>query len=1247
MNRQRKASSWSDEQVTAALSSAKSKLETLRNKLREPLAVIGLGCRFPQASGPDQFWKLLKDGGCAITETPEDRWDSSLKAGNDKDPGKVTANRGGFLDGVDQFDASFFGIARREAETIDPQQRLLLEVTWETVEHAGLDAGQLRASRTGVFVGICSNDYLHRLTTRDRSSIDAYLGTGNAHGAAAGRLSYFMNWQGPSVAVDTACSSSLTALHLAARSLRYDDCDMALVAGVNVILTPELSVNMSQAGMLSPTGLCQTFDSAADGFVRGEGCGAILLKRLSRAVADGDRILCLVRGSAANQDGRSNGLTAPNGVSQQTVVRAALADANVSPEQIDYLEAHGTGTQLGDPIEMSALGAVFGPGRDRESPLRVGSVKTNIGHLEGAAGVAGIIKVALALHHEEIPAHLHFNTPSSHIDWSLPIEVPTTMTAWQRGDRARMAGVSSFGFGGTNAHIVLEEAPQIESRSHLRSPDADKRLLSISAKTPTALRQIAAAYAQVARSGCSLDVLCHSANVGRAHFDHRLAIVADTIEELGDELEKFATTDDADAFVGSGDGEFGVHWLFGDKVDCYATAGKTLYERHPSFRDELDRCRDALADYWPRGLQEILWGEGPAEASDVLPALFCLQYATAQLWRSWGIAPRVVVGHEFGEYAAACAAGVFSLSDGLRLVTRQAELMRTVDNAREMQVSMAAEAQRTSYAPPHCTYVSTRDGDGTYDDVASADYWVRRLREPIDLSGTLQRVVESTDVHLCLEMGVGRSVSKVDCSDLVLLPGLTSLESEWSAAVQNLAQLYTAGATIDWRKFAGGASRKISLPTYPFERKRYWYSDKIAVDDNQGTEIGTNRVHPLLGVKHDLGGHEVVFETDLKDHPYLCDHRVGSSIVFPAAGFLELAMAAGSQVNSEQLAVTDLMIHRPVSWESTESCRLQVILAPAVNGYDCRIVRREERNWQTAAECRIVQIETPVADGWLVKEMPDLTSVAFAADVQEHYLRCRNVGVDYGQCFQGIRRLVKGDREAWGEIVAPDVLLNCSDYVLHPALLDSCFQVSAAAMQEEFSRAWLPVSVASYQVIRSSGASASLHTYVQIHPSDDDDSITANVQIADCDGLLIAEIRGLLFKPTRRKTDSSAASKSAPKRDMVGQLLRKPANAAHDLLQDYLYGRLSRIMEMEVDEIPVGQPLNSLGLDSLMAFELREDLERDLGVTVPFEIFLQDLSLKEFTAMLLKKLNTANRSADGSLLPAEVSANESWIEGAI
>ncbi|MEK7327740.1 MAG: polyketide synthase, partial [Chloroflexota bacterium] len=442
-----------------ALENMQAKLDAVERQRTEPIAIVGLGLRFPgDANDSESFWRLLRDGVDAIAEVPADRWDINAYYDPDPDaPGKMSSRWGGFVKRVAEFDAQFFGIAPREAASMDPQQRLLLEVAWEALEHAGIAPDKLSGSRTGVFVGINTNDYSQLFLQNGAAQLDAYYASGIAHSIASGRISYVLGLQGPSVSLDTACSSSLVAIHLACQSLRAGESRLALAGGVNLMLAPETTVTLTKYHMLASDGHCKAFDASADGFVRGEGCAVVVLKRLSDAVTDGDNILALIRGTAANQDGPSSGLTAPNGPSQVAVIREALANGGVSPLDVTYIETHGTGTSLGDPIEVQALGAALGEGRTE--PLMIGSVKTNIGHLEAVAGVAGIIKVVLALQHKEIPPHLHLKTPSSHIPWAdLPITIPAELTPWTG---KRLAGVSSFGFSGTNVHIVLEEAPTL------------------------------------------------------------------------------------------------------------------------------------------------------------------------------------------------------------------------------------------------------------------------------------------------------------------------------------------------------------------------------------------------------------------------------------------------------------------------------------------------------------------------------------------------------------------------------------------------------------------------------------------------------------------------------------------------------------------------------------------------------------------------------------------------------------------
>ncbi|MGK7875121.1 MAG: beta-ketoacyl synthase N-terminal-like domain-containing protein [Xenococcaceae cyanobacterium] len=715
---------------------------------REAIAIVGMGCRFPGgADSPEAFWQLLLAGVDAITELPPERWDlDAYYDPNPNVPGKMYVQRGGFVEQLKEFDAEFFGISPREAVSMDPQQRLLLEVTWFALAHAAIVPEKLLDSQTGTFIGICSNDYWANLLTGDPKQIDAYMATGNSHSVASGRLSYILGLTGPSIAVDTACSSSLVAVHLACQSLRNGECNLAIAGGVNRILTPEPNINFSKARMLSPDGLCKTFAASANGYVRGEGCGIIILKRLSLAIADGDNILALIRGSAVNSDGSSGGLTVPNAASQQAVIRQALSNSGVEPDGIGYIEAHGTGTELGDPIEVRSLAAVFGKNHSQNNPLVIGSAKTNIGHLEAAAGIAGLIKTVLILQHEKIPPHLHFHTPSPHIDWEeIPVKVPTSSMSWSRGEKSRLAGVSSFGFSGTNAHVVLEEAP-FQGKRHLRQQrraasagakpslkakgkrdnlqERPLHLLTLSAKTEKALSELVGSYQTYLETHRELEIadICYTANAGRSHFNHRLAAIASSKQELAEKLSKVTAGEEVPGvFTGKITNSTNtpkVAFLFTGQGSQYVNMGRELYETQSVFRAAIEECDRILGSVLDPSITEVLYGIN-TEAEDYVggfaqlrtsvyaqPALFAIEYALVQLWQSWGIKPDVVMGHSLGEYVAATVAGVFSLEDGLKLIARRGQLMQQLPSGGKMVAAIASEEKVRELITPYTDKVS-------------------------------------------------------------------------------------------------------------------------------------------------------------------------------------------------------------------------------------------------------------------------------------------------------------------------------------------------------------------------------------------------------------------------------------------------------------------------------------------------------------------------------------------------------------
>lgn len=670
----------------------------------ENIAIIGLGCRFPEAENPKAFWHLMRNGIDAITEIPVDRWQvDEFYDPHPATPGKMCTRWGGFLSQVDGFDPLFFNISPREAERMDPQQRLFLEVAWEALEDAGLATDKLAGTKTGVFVGmaVVNYDQLLYKNVADLTQISAYDGIGTTLSLASSRLSYLLDLKGPSLAIETACSSSLVAVHLACQSLRTQESNLCIVGGVNLILTPELNIVFSQAQMMSPDGHCKTFDKDANGYVRGEGCGVVILKRLRDAIEDRDRILAVIKGSAINQDGQSNGITAPNGPSQQAVIRQALENAGVKPADISYVEAHGTGTPLGDPIEVKSLKTVLMEDRPADKPCYIGSVKTNIGHLESAAGMAGLIKVVLSLQNREIPPHLHLKQLNPYIRLqNTPISIPTERQKWTIEGGTRLAGISSFGFGGTNAHVILEEATVVDTVT--TEWERPAHLLTLSAKSDRSLQELAENYSSFLEShpAISLADICFTANIGRTHFERRFFAIAKSKTELQQSLQAFAqgeeTTNVATNYLSIGKSPQ-IVFLFTGQGSQYVEMGRELYETQPTFRKALDKCANILSSYLDKPLLEIIYAsKSPVNIDQTQytqPALFALEYSLAQLWQSWGIQPKLMMGHSVGEYVAACLAGVFSLEDGLKLIAERGRLMQSLPQDGAM-VSLVAESEQ-------------------------------------------------------------------------------------------------------------------------------------------------------------------------------------------------------------------------------------------------------------------------------------------------------------------------------------------------------------------------------------------------------------------------------------------------------------------------------------------------------------------------------------------------------------------------
>ncbi|MGH3823937.1 MAG: type I polyketide synthase [Pseudonocardiaceae bacterium] len=1014
----------------------------------EPVAIIGMGCRFPGgANTPDAYWELLLGGRDAVSEVPGDRWDGDAYYDPDPQaPGKINSRWGGFLRDVTGFDAEYFGIAPREAQAIDPQQRLLLEVAYEALADAGLVAASMRGTSTGVFIGMSSSDYL-MLGVQQQSAIDSYTATGNPHSTAVGRLSYLLDLRGPCLAVDTACSSSLVAVHLASQSLRLRECDLALAGGVHLMLTPLGSVALSRWAMLAPDGRCKAFDAAANGFVRGEGCGVVVLKRFSEAVRDGDRVLAVVRGSAVNSDGHSNGLTAPNLAAQGNVIREALTRAAVEGTRVGLVETHGTGTSLGDPIEFDALAQVYGTGEGR---CALGAVKTNMGHLEAAAGIAGLIKAVLAVRHGTIPPNLHFHR------WNPAIEpeqtrlfVPTEVEDWPMAAGPRLAGVSSFGFGGTNAHLILEEAP-----------------------TP--------------RGGC------------------------------------------------------GAVWVFSGQGSQWPGMGQRLLDEDAPFLAAIDELEPVCVAEAGFSLRDVIaTGAEVTGIHRVQPVLFGIQVALAAARRAVAGEPIAVIGHSMGEVAAAVVAGALSPADGMRVIARRSRLLRTITgNGAMAVVDSGVEPPEgvavAVYSSPHHVVVS-----GVIDAVET-------LVERLSVQGRYARLIK---------VDVASHSPQVDPLLAELAAALAEIRPKephvhfystvydqsghdqpaFDAAywVQNLrrpvrfTQAVSAALADGHRVFTeisphpvlleaitntgGPGVRTTAACVRPlrWNRSPYWLTP--------ARHQLISNLHPLLGAQLALPDGGCVYQADLGTAalPWLADHRVHGVAVLPAAAFVEIALASARHARHwapDLLTVSDLRLHHMLPLG--DSTAITTMVKPV--GSDrvrVEVHARQGPGW-------IRHVTADVTHG---QTRPVLLTSPPPADVPESpageiYARLRAAGQHHGPAFTAITRVLsRGANVAVAEVELPDDAPVESGFILHPILLDACFQTLSAAVvpsdDPQRGVTYLPMEIGAVRVsgrpLRRGQAHASLRRL-------DEASWLGTAWLTDHAGEVVAEVTDLYIRRVRR-----------------------------------------------------------------------------------------------------------------------------------
>ncbi len=1311
----------SPKRITLLALELQSKLEKLEQAHREPIAIIGLGCRFPGAENPAAFWRLLREGREAICEVPKERWDIASYYDPDPDaPGKMSTRFGGFLEQVDRFDPLFFGISSREAISMDPQQRLLLEVTWEALEHAGIAPESLEGSATGVFIGICSSDYPQLLLGKGRDTFDAYLATGSSHAIASGRLSYLLGVHGPSLSIDTACSSSLVAVHQACLNLRTQSCRMAIAGGVNVMLSPDTSITLSKAHMLAPDGRCKTFDASANGFARGEGCGIVVLKRLRDALAEGDNVLALILSSAVNQDGRSSGITAPNGPAQEAVMREALNLANVAPSEIGYVETHGTGTSLGDPIEVNALGAVLGHGRERNHRLKIGSVKTNFGHLEGAAGVAGLIKLVLALQHQQIPPHLHLHERNPYIPWEqYPIDIPTVLTPWEEINGRRIGATSSFGFSGTNAHVVVQGANEDEKVPSLNSSVVERpwHLLTLSAKSEDALHELALRYERhlaaqanspleagvVQDSNNTLANVCFTANTGRSHFSHRVALLAQSSQQMQDKLRAFASGDQPAAVLR---GELPnskppeVVFLFTGQGAQYLNMGRRLYETQPAFRKTMDRCDEILRPYLKASLLDVLYhssldegaGRDQIDGDEVVtpentplnppsrgdlnyspfeggqggvardlikwdeivappnislkagittsdeqpatsnlldqtaftqPALFAIEYALAELWRSWGIEPAAVMGHSVGEYAAACVAGVFSLEDGLKLIAERSRLMQALPSggvmvavfASEEKVAAAISSYRVAIAAingpenvvisgeknavqnvirklaaegvhskplnvshafhsplmlpmlgdfakavhnitfhepklplisnltarPLALTASSNLQPATNNDPQSSIhdprlYWCRHVREAVRFSASIEWLHQQ-GFKIFVEVGpnptlLGMAAKCLPEGAMVAVPSLRKGRDDWQQMLHGLATLYTHNVAIDWRGFdADYARRKVALPTYPFQRERYWVEDakienrELQIEDCDPRSSILDSPSSLLGRKLHSPLH--IFETQLSlaRLAMMDQHRAHGVAVVPGVVFLEMALAAAREVfGAQSCCLEDVVMHDAITLPEKESRTVQLILTPETAEANLATFQffsseattaEHPETWRLHASGKL---KAPSGKGQEQEPamLEEIQARCSESSVEIIVDKVRSRGIAITAHSQSLAKLWRREGEALGLIEMNEaVRAHADDYCIHPALLDTCLQVLEAVLPsntDTASEVYMLMGLERLEYFQPPSARLWAHAVLRDSAQAHREVLKGEVFLFDENGKPVAKFFGMQFK---------------------------------------------------------------------------------------------------------------------------------------
>ncbi|HUN48115.1 MAG TPA: beta-ketoacyl synthase N-terminal-like domain-containing protein, partial [Stellaceae bacterium] len=1154
-----------------------------------------MSCRLPGAADIGQFWELLKSGRDAVGEVPPDRWDVDWYFHPDPArPGRIYTKAGGFLDVIDRFDADFFGISPREARQMDPQQRILLELAWEALEHADIVPARLAGSDTGVFIGISNEDYGILQRNAAESITDPYGASGSALAVAANRISYVLDLHGPSLAIDTACSSALVAVHGACHSLWRGESSLAIAGGINILLAPETHGAFCKAAMLSPTGRCRAFAAEADGYVRSEGGGVVILKPLPAALADGNTIHAVILNAGVNSDGRTKGIALPNPVAQEQLLRQVYGSAGIDPADVSYVEAHGTGTSAGDRVECTALGRVFGATRGAEDPCLIGSVKTNIGHLEPASGIAGLLKATLTLEHRAIPPSLHAGNLNPKIPFDeFNLSVVREFTPLPERAEPLMVGVNSFGFGGTNAHLVLRSHVPVQPAPVPAAPEDSIEMLVLSARSEGALKTLAERYARRLREAdCpALGTICRAVATHRSHHPLRIATFGESREEVAGRLEAFAAGYPAQ-MLAEGEASYQpsrIAFVFSGNGSQWVGMGRDLLAREPDFATCVGRIDAVLKPLVGWSVVEMLTSEAPATLFDkteiAQPALFALQVGLVELLRRRGLTAEAMLGHSVGEVAAAHAAGALTLEQACLVVARRSQAQgRTAGAGKMAAVGLTEEQAAEAIAPYNGAleisavnspasvtvsgeasalaelaealeakgvfvrvlgldyafhsktmapledeimaafadlkpvagehrFISTVTGGERDGASLDAAYWWGNIRQPVRFGQAVKQLADD-GIDVFLEIGphpvlAGYLRECLQGADRTIFGTLRRSEPEREALWLALARCYAAGVTLDLAALFAGDGAPVALPAYPWQRERYWFdtSERMALPKL------AKRQHPLLGYRAPTAEPTWQNSFDAVTVPFLRDHVVGGSVVFPAAGYIEMALAAAAaHLGTEAVEIEGLEIHRPLVFSEKSGQWLEFAIA-------------EDNTFHIVTQQKAGPASPPLAVGRLaaLADGPRPTGPAVEAlqaslplriSAEEHVARCAAHGLDYGPAFQGLREIWAADGEALGRIEAPAAIAaGLGAYHIHPAVLDACLQTAAGALQSA-ERAgdrstFIPVRVERFRSLGGGDKIAWCHARVA---RAERAGVVVDFALLDAGGTAVAEVEGLRLR---------------------------------------------------------------------------------------------------------------------------------------